>query len=175
MDDLPVKLVIAGEMGAGKTTVIRSISDCEPISTEVPISTGAMGDKSTTTVAFDYSTVSLGDDRTLHIYGMPGQDRLDFMRPIVADGAMGAILLLDATSPTLIEDCANWVVSLRGIDPLLQLVIGVSKTDLNPEFSIRAVRAALDDLSVPAPVVTVDPRVDEQCRQLVRLLLAVLG
>ena len=50
MSDL-IKLAFVGDMGAGKTTAIRAISDREPISTEMPISHGAHGEKTHTTVA----------------------------------------------------------------------------------------------------------------------------
>ena len=53
------KLLFAGPVGSGKTTAIAAISDSQPIGTEVPLSDGAMGDKTSTTVALDYSFVRL--------------------------------------------------------------------------------------------------------------------
>ena len=175
MLDAPSKIVVAGEMGAGKTTLIRAISDGDPIATEVPIFSGPMGEKTTTTVAFDYSSVALGDDETVHIYGMPGQLHFDFMRPILADGALGAILLLDATSPTMIDDCRHWLASLHAINPDLRIVVGITKTDLNARFSIREVRSVLLKLGADAPVSTIDPRVPDQCRHLVRALIVSIS
>ena len=52
MPDL--KVVFTGPMGAGKTTAIRGISQGQTLSTEVPISQGAQGDKRFTTVGLDY-------------------------------------------------------------------------------------------------------------------------
>ena len=59
MTEVTTKLVFVGEMGAGKTTAIRSISDQEPVSTEMPISDEVTGDKTHTTVALDYSSIAL--------------------------------------------------------------------------------------------------------------------
>ncbi|CEE41588.1 conserved hypothetical protein [Xanthomonas citri pv. citri] len=73
------KLVFVGGMGAGKTTAVRSISDVEPVSTEMPLSQDAYGDKTYTTVALDYSSIELEDGELLHVYGVPGQKYLDFM------------------------------------------------------------------------------------------------
>ncbi len=52
------KLVFVGGMGAGKTTAVRSISDVESVSIEMPLSQDAYGDKAYTTVALDYSSSS---------------------------------------------------------------------------------------------------------------------
>src|SRR5690606_13779763 len=100
---MATKLVFVGEMGAGKTTAIRSISDMEPISTEMPISDEdalqvAQG-KTHTTVALDYSSIELGDGELLHVYGVPGQAYLDFMWPIVAEGAIGIVVLVSTLNP----------------------------------------------------------------------------
>ena len=82
------KLVFVGSMGAGKTTAVRAISDVEPVSTEMPMSSDAMGDKVETTVALDYSSIELDDGELLHVYGVPGQRYLDFMWPMVCEGAL---------------------------------------------------------------------------------------
>jgi len=90
------KLVFVGSMGAGKTTAVRAISDVEPVSTEMPMSEDAMGDKVETTVALDYSSIELDDGELLHVYGVPGQRYLDFMWPMVCEGALGVIVLVSA-------------------------------------------------------------------------------
>lgn len=174
MFDHPLKLVVSGNMGAGKTTAICALCDQPPLSTEVPIFGDAMGDKTTTTVAFDYGSVNLDDGSLLHVYGMPGQEHFSFMRPIVADGAMGAIVLLDATSPSMANDCSDWVRCLQSISPDLRFVVAITKTDIAPDFSLRRIRQTLHQLRVPAPILTCDVRVPAQCHQMLRTLLAEL-
>jgi signal recognition particle receptor subunit beta len=171
MLDGPVKLLFAGPVGAGKTTAIRALSDVEPISTEVPLFEGATAEKSTTTVAFDYSTIHLDEDTHVHLYGIPGQEHFDFMRPIVAEGALGAIVLLDATSTSLGADCAHWIGAMQAIRADLHFVVGISKADLAPAFSLGEVRQSLRNCGVVAPAMCVDPRDARQCTQLVRALL----
>ncbi len=174
MLDGPIKLLFAGPVGAGKTTAIRSLSDVEPVSTEVPLSAGATQEKSTTTVAFDYSTIRIDDDDSIHLYGIPGQDHFDFMRPIIANGALGVIVLLDATSTSLHDDCVHWLTSLTGIKSDLQFVVGISKTDIAPDFSLHDVRSGMRKCDINAPAMCVDPRDIKQCTQLVRALLLSL-
>ncbi|KPC50669.1 GTP-binding protein [Amantichitinum ursilacus] len=170
----PVKLLFAGPVGAGKTTAIRSLSDTAPVSTEAALSENATAAKSTTTVAFDYSTMRVDGDLTVHLYGIPGQDRFDFMRPIIANGALGAIVLLDASSPTLRADCVHWLKSISTIAPTLQFVIGVTKADVAPDFSLADIRAGMQQCGIRAPALTIDPRQRAQCEQLVRALLSSL-
>ncbi|SBV50375.1 hypothetical protein XBLMG947_1153 [Xanthomonas bromi] len=92
------KLVFVGGMGAGKTTAVRAISDVEPVSTEMPLN-----DKTYTTVALDYSSIELEDGELLHVYGVPGQKYLDFMWPLVCDGALGVIVLTNARDPQMLS------------------------------------------------------------------------
>lgn len=86
-----LKIIVAGSVGAGKTTFIRKISEVETVDTEVEASED-LG-KEFTTVAMDYGLLTL-DGIPLHIYGTPGQDRFDFMWEVLCEGALGLILLV---------------------------------------------------------------------------------
>jgi len=175
MSDEPVKLLFAGPVGAGKTTALRSLSDTEIVSTEIQLSDGATSDKSTTTVAMDYSTITLDEDTTVHLYGIPGQERFDFMREILSAGALGAIVLLDASSQTIRADCIHWLNALHSINPELQIVLGISKTDIAFDFSMADVRDAMRECQMTLPAMCVDPRDQRQCAQLIRALLLSAG
>lgn len=97
-----VKIVVAGGFGAGKTTFIGSISDIDPISTEVSMS--ALADelhavpdgKDSTTVTMDFGRVTLSNGLWLYLFGTPGQDRFSFMWDDIARGAVGAVVLVDS-------------------------------------------------------------------------------
>ena len=134
----------------------------------------ADSDKTSTTVAFDYSTIQLDPNETLHVYGLPGQDYLDFMGTIVGPGALGAVLLLDASSQMLSQDCRSAVEQLTRIDPNLRFVIGISKTDITPAFSMETMYALARRMSLFVPMFCIDPRDPAQVRQLVRALLYLL-
>lgn len=166
------KLVIAGPVGAGKTTFIRTLTDRDPVATEMPMLDGGMGDKTTTTVAMDFSTATMGEGETLHVYGLPGQTHFGFMRSILLEGAAGVVLLLRASDAALVEHCREWLTDLNQLAPELPLVVAVTHTDLTPEFSLRPLRDALDSAGRIAPVFTFDAREPEQVRHVVRAMLA---
>lgn len=165
------KLLFAGPVGAGKTTAIRAISTSAPVATEAPLSGGPMEEKTTTTVAMDYSLLDL-DGEIVHLYGMPGQKRLDFMREILVEGALGAIVLLNANSETLYEDAQHWLDSLASLNPDLALIIGVTKTDRSHDFSLNLLREHVKNLTQRAvPILSVDARQEADVKQLLRILL----
>lgn len=168
------KLVFAGPVGAGKTTAIRSLSDCAPVSTEMPLTDGAMGEKTTTTVALDFAPVLLEDGTPLHIYGLPGQEHFSHMRPLVLEGALGVVVVLPGDSASLSSECEHWIRSIRDISADAGLVIGITRTDLSRGFRMDTIRQAVRRCGPPIPVFTFDARDREQTSHLVRALLLSL-
>lgn len=168
------KLVFAGPVGAGKTTAIRTVTDREPVTTEMPLSDGAMGDKTTTTVALDFSTATLADGTPLLVYGLPGQERFAFMRSIILDGAFGVIVVVDGSSTDAASDCERWLNDVRAIAADLPIVIGITHTDQAPSFSLAPIREAIRRCGEPVPTFTFDARDRGQTTHLVRALLATM-
>ena len=97
------KIVVAGGFGAGKTTLVGSVSEIVPLRTEAVMTTASQGiddlaatpDKGTTTVAMDFGRLSLDSDLILYLFGTPGQQRFWFMWDDLVRGAIGAIVLVD--------------------------------------------------------------------------------
>jgi signal recognition particle receptor subunit beta len=99
----PVKIVIAGGFGVGKTTTVSSISEILPLTTEAAITsvgaqidrTGDVPDKTTTTVALDFGCITIDSEIKLYLFGTPGQDRFGFMWHDLVHGALGALVIVD--------------------------------------------------------------------------------
>ena len=60
---------------------------------------------------------------------------------------------------------------MASIAPAAAIAVGVTHTDLVPEFSLQPVRAAARCLGRPVPVFTLDARDREQARQLARAMV----
>ncbi|MGR8933166.1 MAG: GTP-binding protein [Gammaproteobacteria bacterium] len=89
------KIVVTGNVGSGKTTSIRTISEIPVVCTETKATeSDALHRKETTTTSMDYGIVHI-DGAKLHLYGTPGQRRFDFMGDILCKGASGIVVMID--------------------------------------------------------------------------------
>ena len=100
---LAVKILIAGGFGAGKTTLVGSLTEIRPLRTEEDLSgPGTLIDtvvgverKRTTTVAMDFGRITINDGLVVYLFGMPGQERFWFMWDDLSYGMLGAVVLAD--------------------------------------------------------------------------------
>lgn len=97
-----VKVLVAGHMGAGKTTMVHSISEIDPVRTEAFMTSAGshvdradLADKDTTTVAMDFGRIHLNEELVLYLFGAPGQERFFDILEDLARGALGALVLAD--------------------------------------------------------------------------------
>lgn len=137
---IPMKLVISGPVGAGKTTFVQALSETEVISTEAD-ATEDIG-KPTTTVAFDFGTLNL-DGQELHLYGTPGQDRFDFMWDVLCEGALGLVLLVAGNKPQDFLHARHILEFITSRNPV-PFIVGVTRQDLPDVWQPADVAAYFD-------------------------------
>jgi signal recognition particle receptor subunit beta len=156
----PLKVVVAGAFGVGKTTFVGSASDITPLRTEEVMTApsegiddlSALPQKRTTTVAMDFGRLDLTDDLVIYLFGTPGQYRFWFMWDQLVRGAVGVVVLVDTR---------RLIDSFPVLDYFdrtgLPVVVGINGFDGEYPYTEDEVREALA-LDPARPIVTCDAR-----------------
>lgn len=164
------KIVFGGKMGAGKTEAIQSISETTVLSTEALNTDHDAHSKALTTVGIDYGEIKIEDDITVGLYGTPGQERFDFMWPVICEGAIGAIVLIDHSSRTVLDDLAYYVDIFSQF--ISNLVIGITHVDEDSQQLLKKYRNWLEMRNINLPIFAVDARQKDDVLLLVEVLIA---
>jgi small GTP-binding protein len=158
-----VKLVVTGPYDAGKTTLIRSISEITVLSTERPVSRPLRAGTERTTVAMDFGRITVADDLALYLFGTPGQERFEFMWDILAEGMLGYVLVVDGNRPSSLDEARRIRHHFAELADV-PFAVAVNKLgqpdhggDVDPEVAVAAVRRSLE-LPVTVPVLAADVR-----------------
>jgi uncharacterized protein len=154
-----MRSVVAGTVGAGKTTFVKTLSEFEVVNTDRPATDETLLVKSETTVALDFGRLILSPNLDLHIYGTPGQSRFDFMWDLLIQNAHNYILLVAANRP---DDFHHSLEIITFINQRVQvpMLIGLTHTDcpgaIAPEQVLRALNYNKKSQDCP-PIVKVNP------------------
>jgi signal recognition particle receptor subunit beta len=160
------KIVIAGGFGVGKTTLVGSVSEIQPLRTEALVTNESegVGDlaavpaKSTTTVAMDFGRLTLAEDLVLYLFGTPGQRRFWFMWDDLCLGAIGAIVLVDT---------ARLDESFSPLDYFehkgLPFIVAVNQFEGVQQYSLDEIANALA-LPPEVPIIAIDARDRESAK-----------
>ncbi|WP_406726890.1 ATP/GTP-binding protein [Streptomyces sp. GD-15H] len=163
--DNGLKIVVVGGFGAGKTTMVRSVSEIRPLNTEETMTrageavddlSGVSG-KTATTVAFDFGRITLDRRNVLYLFGAPGQERFWFLWDRLFSGTLGAVVLVDTRR---IDD--SWYAIDRLEKHGTPFLVACNDFG-GPAFAPEQVREALD-LDPHVPLVTCDARSRESSK-----------
>jgi signal recognition particle receptor subunit beta len=154
------KLVVAGGLGVGKTTLIGAVSEIPPVSTDTwltaasasvdPLDVGT--GKTRTTVGMDFGRRTLPGGIQLMLFGTPGQARFRFLWDDLCRGALGALVLLDVRNLASSFDAIGFCE-----DAGLPYVAAVNLFDTAPHHPLTEVREAAQ-LPEGVPLIEVDAR-----------------
>jgi signal recognition particle receptor subunit beta len=173
-----LKIVVVGGFGVGKTTLVGSVSEIRPLSTEEVMTEASRGvdddsrvrGKTTTTVAFDFGRISLDASNVLYLFGAPGQERFWYLWDQLFAGSLGAVVLVDTRR---LKD--SWYAIDRLEHHKMPFVVAVNRFDgiEGPQPTLARVREALA-LADGIPVIDCDARLRESSKQVLISLVKYL-
>ncbi|MEV8316969.1 ATP/GTP-binding protein [Streptomyces sp. NPDC059900] len=171
-----VKVVIVGGFGVGKTTMVGSVSEIRPLTTEETMTQAGIGvddnygseTKTATTVAMDFGRISLSEELVLYLFGTPGQERFWFLWNGLFEGALGAVVLIDTRRLEVSFDVIGRLEE-RGVP----FVVAVNDFPDAPRHPMDTLRRALD-LDEAVPMVTCDARQRASSRDTLLTLMRYL-
>lgn len=166
-----LKIIFTGPPGAGKTTAIGAISDRPPVVTDVRNTDATLG-KEMTTVGLDFGQVTLDDGQVVRLYGTPGQQRFEFMWRILADKALGLVILIDNSRPDPLADFALYLDAYRELLPTMNCVAGIGRTLDCPLPTVDDFADLLAARDLVFPVVAVDVRERDDALLLLDMVLS---
>ncbi|MFI6846311.1 ATP/GTP-binding protein [Kitasatospora sp. NBC_00085] len=173
---MAVKIVIVGGFGVGKTTMVGSVSEIRPLTTEETMTqagadiddTAGIERKTSTTVAMDFGRISINEELVLYVFGTPGQERFWFLWNGLFEGALGAVVLVDTRRLEVSFDVIGRLED-RGVP----FVVAANTFPESPTYPTEELRAALD-LPPEVPIVDCDARARESSRDVLLALMHYL-
>jgi Ras-related protein Rab-11A len=122
------KLVVAGEGGVGKTTLI--IRYCEGIFKH--------DTRTTVGVGFASKEVHLrGESIKLQIWDFGGEERFRFILPAYCKGANAAVLAFDSTRFQSVKNLPEWIEIIRKNAGGIPIVLVGTKVDLKDQRTVK--------------------------------------
>ncbi len=169
------KLAIIGEVGAGKTRIINTLSEINPIETEAESSIDI--GKKYTTVGVDYGRISLSDDTALGLYGVPGQERYSFLWDFVNTSLWGLLILVKYGETPDYDNLDKLLTFFEPSEKQTTCVIAVTHCEDASKDSLRGldqeIQAVLEHHKIIAPVIHIDPRDKESAMTILHIFNAM--
>lgn len=169
------KVAIIGDVGAGKTCLINTLSQISTLDTDV-LSSVDIG-KKMTTVGIDYGRINLDDETALGLYGIPGQERYSFLWEYVNQSLYGIVLLYKASEGLSFQATQVLLDHFKPAQNRVPCVVALThaesvEAELLGEITQQINQLLLEN-HIKAPVMPVDARSFDSCVSVLQALAAI--
>lgn len=169
------KLAIIGEVGSGKTQMVKTLSEIKPFESEAR-SNIDIG-KEYTTVGIDYGRISISEETALGLYGVPGQKRYSFLWKIVNNNLWGLLILVKYGENVNYENLESLLGFFSPKENNSTCVVCVTHCEgvLPKELSTlgQEIKVILAQKKIITPVFYIDPRSKESAISVLHTINAI--
>lgn len=160
----PVKVVVTGPAGVGKTSFVRTIADMVVATTE-PHPSGEGN------ITIDFGRITLDKDLVIYLYGTPTRAELQQLWEQWTEGMLGFIVMVQGDDKSQLDEAASYLDYFRERGDWPHLAI-VNKTGDDPELDCQ-IAAEILDLPYPEQVIAVDALDRESVKEVLLTFLAL--
>ncbi len=121
-------------------------------------------------MGIDYGEIHLEGDIKIGLYGTPGQERFDFMWPIVCKGAIGAVILIDHTRAERLQDLEFYLKAFQSYSE--NIVVGVTHLDEQDDQMLKIYRDWMAVRHCCYPLFAADARQKDDVLLMIESLIA---
>ncbi len=169
------KLVIIGDIGAGKTQLIQTLSEISPVTTEANSSIDI--GKDLTTVGIDYGRISLNEETALGLYGVPGQERFSFLWDMVSESVWGLMVLVKSTEPPRLDYLDRLLSHFIDAKEKTPCMVALTHSETVEHSELKNLSAQIDlvlhERDVSAPTLPIDCRSEQSAMLLLHTFNAM--
>lgn len=136
-----LKIVVVGPYQAGKSVFIqtaRGISSSEHAAAQ----NNDPEVKQISSVATDFEKIMLDEDMMIYLFGIPAQQRFDFMWDLLEDKIHGFVVLLDNTKPETFQETRK-ILDLISSKTGAPYVVSGTSTDALQAWQPEDIRRSL--------------------------------
>ena len=130
------KLIIVGDPGVGKTSLLLRYIE------------NRFEEEYISTIGVDFYIQTLnikGKEIKLQIWDTGGQEKFSYMRPGYYIGAVGAVVVYDATQPSTFKNVKKWITEVEKYCPNIPFIIAENKIDRPRMVSRDAVKRFVNE------------------------------
>jgi uncharacterized protein len=170
---LKLKIVIAGPLGAGVSAFVRTASQINAGLGNNEHTEGAPPSKHSVRVQYDFGRITLSDNLSVTLFGMPPGEAFEYVRAIQAVGMSAFAVLMDSAKPELADEVRSLWAELMGYAPVPSILIA-NKQDLTAARSVDELGMILglgDEVGLEPCIATNVDSVDSVIMTLLKALL----